>query len=100
MSWKLASVLLLQLAAWAARENCQAQILARPYNKEKACLGDWQPVGCNPYTSSCPAADTYAVDQSGQCFYFRDLCIPTGFTRVDDVDAGCPTPGTPLPNCP
>ena len=80
-------------------DDCSAKLSGRLYDKDRACLQGWQPVGCNPNQGSCPAATTYAVDAAGRCFFFRDLCVPTGFTRATDSDTRCPSPGAQVDDC-
>ncbi len=100
MFWKMGPLLLAIMAPLVSCDDCGDQITAQLYDRDRACLGAWQAVGCNPNKGSCPAATTYAVDETGRCFFFRDLCVPTGFVRVTDADARCPSPGTPTMNCP
>jgi hypothetical protein len=91
--------LLAGVVASLSCSDCRERISARLYDESGTCLQEWQPVGCNPNQGSCPAASTYAVDGAGRCFFFRDLCLPAGFTRVIDSDR-CPSPAAQVADCP
>jgi hypothetical protein len=73
---------------------------ARLYDSAGMCLGPPLTVGQLPVDRSCPPASRYAVDKDGRCFWFRDLCIPAGFTVADEADTRCPIPKVPAPDCP
>jgi hypothetical protein len=78
---------------------CGREVTARLYDKGRGCLEDFKKVGCVETGTSCPAATTYAVDGDGRCFWFRDLCVPSGFTRVSGEDSRCPSSTAPPSMC-
>lgn len=76
--------------------TCGRDVTARRYDMAQGCLGAFEKVGCVGEDTSCPAAATYAVDGDGRCFWFRDLCLPPGFTRAS-ADDRCPaSPAAPM----
>jgi len=72
---------------------------ARLYDAISMCLGPYQPVGNVPEDQNCPPATRYAIDSTGRCFWFSDLCIPQGFAFASESDPRCPSPQTPVPTC-
>jgi hypothetical protein len=75
-------------------------VTARPFDESRMCLGDFQVVGSIENDIGCRPATTFAIDRMGRCFWFRDLCLPDGFSRVMDSDSKCPPSGALLPDCP
>jgi hypothetical protein len=94
-------MILLALSAGCETDTpCGQQITARVYDRGRACLSDYAFVGCRHQEGSCPPASTYAVDGQNHCYWFRDLCLPAGFTRVPDGDTRCPPYAPFPPDCP
>ncbi len=68
------------------------------YDSVNKCMAGTEEVGCVA-TTSCDDSVAWAIDTQERCFFFTNLCIPSGFTILQFQDTRCPTTVASVPAC-
>lgn len=82
----------------------QCPLEGRRIDEARRCTRDAEPVGCAPAGTACPPAIVFGIDAQGVRWSFPSGCVPSGFSRLNDVGEAvgfqfCTAPVTPPPPC-
>ncbi len=65
-----------------SRSDCAA-INASLISRQDHCMEASESVGCRPAGSDCAEEETYAVDDTGQCWLFSCLNVPAHMSEIE-----------------